>query len=81
MCNSITKSYKNGELSTLKKTSCNETYRKKDKDKKLIKNCIPISLLNVDTKLVFKVLAERHKKVLSSVISKNHIGLCQMKID
>ena len=64
----------------IKKASCNKTYGKKDKDKKLIKNWITISLLNVDTKLIFKVLAARLKKVLSSVISKNQIGLCQGKI-
>ena len=42
----------------------------KDKEKKLIKNWRFISLLNVDTKLVIKVLAERLKKVPSSLISK-----------
>ena len=42
----------------------------KDKEKKLIKNWRFISLLNADTKLVLKVLAERLKKVLPSLISK-----------
>ena len=42
----------------------------KDKEKKLIKNWRFISLLNVDAKLVLKVLAERLKKVPPSLISK-----------
>ena len=51
--------------------NCNKTYRKKDKDKKLIKNWRPISLLDVETKLISKVLAKKLKKVLPSLISKN----------
>ena len=46
---------------------------KKDKDKKLIENWRPISLLNIDTKLISKVLAERLEKVLPSLISKIQI--------
>ena len=71
MCSSITKSYENGELSTSKRQAVIKLIEKKDKDKKLIKNWIPISLLNVDTKLISKVLAERLKKVFPSLISKN----------
>ena len=46
---------------------------KKDKDKKLIKNWRPISLLNIDTKRISKVLAGRFEKVLPSLISKIQI--------
>ena len=42
--------------------------RKKGKDKRLIKNWRPISLLNTDTKILSKVLATRIKSVIKSVI-------------
>ena len=42
---------------------------KKDKDKRFIKNWRPISLLNVDYKIISKVFALRVKNVLSDLIS------------
>ena len=41
---------------------------KKGKDKRYLKNWRPISLINVDTKILSKSLALRIKKVLSSLI-------------
>ena len=55
-------------------TSSYKTYRKKDRDKKPIKNWRPISLLNIDTKLIFKVLPERLKNVLHSLMSSDQIA-------
>ena len=41
---------------------------KKDKDKRFIKNWQPISLLNVDSKIISKALASRLKKVLPNLM-------------
>ena len=41
---------------------------KKDKNKRFIKNWRPISLLNVEYKIIFKALALRLKKVLPNLI-------------
>ena len=42
---------------------------KKDRDKHVIKNCRPISLLNVDTKILPKSISSKLKSALSTLIS------------
>ena len=71
MRNGITKSYQNGELGISERQTVIKLIEKKDKVKKLIKNWGPTSLLNINTKLIYKVLVERLKKALPSLISKN----------
>ena len=44
---------------------------KKGKDKRLIKNWRPISLINVDTKIAFKALAKRLENILPDLIHYN----------
>ena len=55
-----------GELSAPQKQSVIRLIEKKDKDKSYIKNWRPISLLNVDTKILAKLLADRLKSVLDT---------------
>ena len=50
---------------------------KKDRDKRYIKNWRPISLLNVDIKILSKALAKRLKEVLPSLISAKQTAYVQ----
>ena len=69
LCASITKAFHRDELSHSQKQAVIKRREKKGRDKNLIKNWRPISLLNIDTKLISKGLADRLKNVLPSLIS------------
>ena len=62
-------SFRVGELSPSQKQAVITLLEKKDKDKRLIKNWRPISLLNVDAKIISKVWATRLKKVISFLVT------------
>ena len=62
LCDSITRSYQNGELSISQKQAVIKLIEKKDENKKLIKN---------QRQLISKVLAGRLKKPLPYLISKH----------
>ena len=68
---SILCGFNNQELSTSQRQAVIKLIEKKDRDKRLIKNWRPISLLNTDMKLITKVLASRIKQVMPSLISFN----------
>jgi exonuclease III len=57
-----------GELTASQRQSIIRLIRKKDKDKLDIDNWRPISLLNVDTKIISKLLAVRIEKCLEDII-------------
>lgn len=66
-------SYQNGELSETQKRGI-ITLLDKGKDRTELKNWRPITLLNVDYKILSKVLAERVKKFLPKLINHNQVG-------
>ena len=74
LCASIQQSFIEGELSTSQKQAIIKLIEKKDRDKRFIKNWRPISLLNVDMKLISKVLASRLKSVISSIVNENQVA-------
>ena len=57
-----------GELSTSQRQAVITLIEKKDRDKRLIKNWRPISLINVDTKIASKSLAIRIKEFLPQLV-------------
>ena len=58
-----------GELSVSQRQAVIKLIEKRDKDKRYIENWRPISLLNVDTKILSKCVASRFIPVLPSLIS------------
>ena len=60
--------YFHGELSTTQKQAVITLIEKKDKDRRLIKDWRPISLVNVDVKIGSKAIAKRLDKVLPHII-------------
>ena len=67
-------SFTKGELSSSQKQAVITLIEKKDLDRCDLKNWRPISLLNVDAKIVSKVIAERMKRLLPGIIHHNQTG-------
>ena len=67
----VKRSYNIKQLSVSQRQAVIKLIEKKGRDKRFIKNWRPISLLNVDTKLISKALSERLKNVLPDIISEN----------
>ena len=69
----INSGYSNGHLSTSQRQAV-ITLLDKGKDRRLLKNWRPISLLNVDYKIATKTIAERMKNALPNIINHNQVG-------
>ena len=63
-----------GEMPSSQKRAVITLIEKKGKDRSLLENRRPISLVNVDTKIMSKVLATRIKNVLPDSIHHNQSG-------
>lgn len=74
LCNSINYSFEIGALSVSQKRGIITLLPKKGKPTVYLKNWRPISLLNVDYKIITKVLANRMKKVLVDIIHHDQTG-------
>ena len=71
---SINYSYQQNDLTELQKQSIITLLPKTEKDICFLENWRPISLLNVDYKIATKSIANRLKKVISSIISSSQTG-------
>ena len=67
-------SFANGLLSTSQRQACITLLSKNGKDRLSIENWRPISLLNVDYKIMSKCIAERIKNVLVKLIDETQTG-------
>ena len=72
--NCVNECFEKKELSSSQKQAVITLIEKKGKDLTLLENWRPISLLNVDTKIMSKVIASRLKNVLPNVIHYNQTG-------
>ena len=74
---SINYSFNNGELSITQKEGLITCLPKGNKDKQLLKNWRPISLLNVAYKIASACIANRIKTVLPDLINEDQTGFIQ----
>ena len=71
LVDSLNYAFEFGELSNSQKQAIITLIGKKGKDKRMIRNWLPISLINVDSKIASKTLAKRLDKVLPEIIHSN----------
>ena len=74
MKDSFNYSYDNGLLSNFQRQAVITLLEKSGKNRLLVKNWCPISLLNCDYKILSKCIAQRLKRVISTIIHPNQTG-------
>lgn len=74
MTNSFNYAFQAGTLSISQRRGIISLIPKKNKDKTILENLRPISLLNVDYKILTKTIAKRIEKVLPNIINIDQTG-------
>ena len=74
MIGSFNYAFQSGALSISQKRGIISLIPKKDKDKTILENLRPISLLNVDYKILTKTIAKRLEKLLPRIINPDQTG-------
>ena len=70
----VNASFEKEQMSNSQRKAVITLIEKKGKDRTLLENWIPISLVNTDAKIISKVIANRIKSVLSNIIHHNQTG-------
>jgi len=70
----VNASFEKEELSNSQEQAVISLIEKKGKDRTLLENWRPISLVNVDAKIISKAIANRIKKVLPNIVHHNQTG-------
>ena len=70
----VNECFEKGEMSSSQKQAIITLIEKKGKDRSFLENWRPISLVNVDTKIMTKAIASRIKNVLPDIIHPNQTG-------
>ena len=73
----VNECFEKGEMSSSQKQAIITLIEKKGKDRSFLENWRPISLVNVDAKIMSKVLATRIKNVLPNIIHHNQSGFVE----
>ena len=74
MTDSFNYAFQSGTLSITQRRGVMSLIPEKNKDKTSLENLRPISLLNVDYKILTKTIAKRIEKVLPNIINVDQTG-------